>query len=223
MVNTQAKDCVKHNRHNVEPIYIFLSGSGGTGKSHLVRVIYSTISKTLLYHCKSPEKPKVLWLGPTGISAANIGGTAFHSGLGIKSGTKLLRLNDKSKGTLRNRLSEVRFFIIDKLSMISSDLWEDIDSRLGEIFMKIPEKAFAGISVITVGDLLQLPPVRGKLIFSEFCDKNSMKHLLDLQLRHLFKHAEITEVIRQNYLLTYLIQFDSVTLMMMLKSYSRQD
>ena len=89
--------------------------------------------------------------------------------------------------------------------MISSDLWEDIDSRLGEIFTKIPEKAFAGISVITVGDLLQLPPVRGKLIFSEFCDKNSMKHLLDLQLMHLFKHAEITEVIRQNYLFVDLL------------------
>ena len=32
----------------------------------------------------------------------------------------------------------------------------------------IPEKAFAGLSVITVADLLQLPPVRGKLYFSIF-------------------------------------------------------
>ena len=38
--------------------------------------------------------------------------------------------------------------------MVSSDLWTDIDSRLGEIFMMIPEKAFAGLSVMTVGDLL---------------------------------------------------------------------
>ena len=51
---------------------------------------------------------------------------------------------------------------------------------------------------MTVGDLLQLPPVRGKLIFSRFYDKNSMKHLLHLQLWHLFKYAELTEDLRQN-------------------------
>ena len=32
--------------------------------------------------------------------------------------------------------------------------------------MMIPEIAFAGLSVMTVADLLQLPPVREKLIFS---------------------------------------------------------
>ena len=46
-------------------------------------------------------------LGTTGISAINIGGTTIHSGLGIKPGTKVLGLNDKSKATFRNRLSEV--------------------------------------------------------------------------------------------------------------------
>ena len=50
--------------------------------------------------------------------------------------------------------------------MASSDLWTDIDSSLGEIFMTIPEIAFAGLSVMTVADFLQLPPVREKLIFS---------------------------------------------------------
>ena len=53
--------------------------------------------------------------------------------------------------------------------MVSSDLWTDIDSRLGEIFAMIPKKAFAGLSVMTVADLLQLPP-----------------QLLGLQLWHLF-------------------------------------
>ena len=48
--------------------------------------------------------------------------------------------------------------------MVSSDLWTDIGSRLGEIIMMIPEKAFAGLSILSVADLLQLPPMRGKLI-----------------------------------------------------------
>ena len=59
VVHTWYKDYVKYNMHNVEPICIFLSGSGGTGKYHLVKVIYNTISKTLLYHCKDPEKLRV--------------------------------------------------------------------------------------------------------------------------------------------------------------------
>ena len=46
----------------------------------------------------------------------------------------------------------------------------------------IPEKAFAGLLVMTVADLLQLPLVRGKRIFSQFSEKDSMKHLLGLQL-----------------------------------------
>ena len=170
VVHNRAKDYAKCNGHNVEPVYIFLSGSGSTGKSHLVKVIYNAILKTLLYHCKDPEKPRVLLLGPTGISAVNIGGTTIHSGLGIKPGIKLLGLNDKPKAALRNKLSEVKFLIIDELSMVSSNLWIDINSRLEEIFVIIPEKAFAGLSVMTVGDLLQLPLVLGKFIFSPiFC------------------------------------------------------
>ena len=101
-------------------MHIFLSRSGGSSKSHLVKVIYNAISKTLLYHSKDPEKPRVLMLGPTGISAVNISRTTIHSGLGIKPGAKLLGLNDKSKAALRNRLSVLKFLIIDELSMVSA-------------------------------------------------------------------------------------------------------
>ena len=62
----------------------------------------------------------------------------------------------------------------------------------------IPKKAFSGLSVMTVADLLQLSPVRGKLIFSQFSDKDSMKPLSGLQLWYLFRYAELTEVVRQN-------------------------
>ena len=72
VVHTWARDYVKYNGHNVEPVHIFLSGSKTTGKSHLVKVIYNAISKTLLYHSKDPEKPRGLMLGPTGISVVNV-------------------------------------------------------------------------------------------------------------------------------------------------------
>ena len=71
------------------------------------------ISKTLLYHCKDPEKSRVLLVGSTEISSVNIGGTNIYSGLGIKLGTKLLGLNEKSKAVLRNRLLEAKLLIRD--------------------------------------------------------------------------------------------------------------
>ena len=52
--------------------------------------------------------------------------------------------------------------------------------------MMIPEITFARLSVMPVADLLQL-----------LFDKDSMKHLLGLQLQNLFKYAQLTEVVRQ--------------------------
>ena len=131
-------------------IYAFLSGSGGTGKSHLVKTIYQTISEESLYHSKEPDKPRVLLLGPIDISAINIGGTTIHSGLGI---------SDNMKACLRNKLSEVKMVIINEFSMVSSDLFFQINAQLLEIFICSTETEFAGLIVILVDDLLQLPPV----------------------------------------------------------------
>ena len=66
-----------------------------------------------------------------------------------------------------------------------------------ETFIIIPQIAFVGLPVMIVADFFELALVRGKLIFSQFIDKDSMKNLLGLQLRHLFKYAELTEVVRQ--------------------------
>ena len=83
-----------------------------------MRVIDNGTSKTLLYHCKDPVKARALLLGPTGISAVNAGRTTIHSDFGIKPGTKILGLNDKSKAALRNRLPENKFLNTNELSMV---------------------------------------------------------------------------------------------------------
>ena len=113
VVHTWAKDYEKYDEYYVEPTHILLSGSGGTSKSHMEKVIYNAKSKTLLCHCKHPDKGRVLLLVSKGISAVNIRGTTIHSSLGIKAETKLLVLNGKSKATLINRLSERKLLIID--------------------------------------------------------------------------------------------------------------
>ena len=60
VIHKWAKEYVKYNRHNIEPVHMpnRLSSTGSTGKSHVVKtiydieIVYKTISKTLLYHCK---------------------------------------------------------------------------------------------------------------------------------------------------------------------------
>ena len=40
-----------------ETINLFISASGGVGKTHLVKTIYQSITKLLQYHGGPPEKP----------------------------------------------------------------------------------------------------------------------------------------------------------------------
>ena len=39
MVDTRVKDYVKYDGHDIESVHVFLSESGGTGKSYLMKVI----------------------------------------------------------------------------------------------------------------------------------------------------------------------------------------
>ena len=181
----------------ITPVHIFLSGSGSTGKSHLVKTIYQVVSKELLYHFKEPDKPRVLLLGPTGISAVNICVTTIHCGHGIKPGVKLLGLSDKIKASLRNKLSEVKMVIADKFSMVSNDLFLKINARLLEIFICSTAVEFAGLTVVLVADLLQLPPVMGKPVYVTVDGCVSLERHLGLHLWRMFQFAELTEVMRQ--------------------------
>ena len=81
MVHTWDKDYVKYDGHDVEPVHIILIRSKAMDKFHLVKIIYNAISKTLLYHCKDPEKRAFL-PGPTGVSEKSMSGTSINLGLG---------------------------------------------------------------------------------------------------------------------------------------------
>ena len=58
----RAINYVKYNRHKVVPVHTFLSGSGGTDKSHLVKIIYNAMSNALPYYCKFSGNLKFFYL-----------------------------------------------------------------------------------------------------------------------------------------------------------------
>ena len=119
------------------------------------------------------NKPKVLLLAPTGDAAVNIDGTTIPTSLRIpvgKYGKNLPRLNDINRSALRNKLCELKALIIDEIFMVSNLQLLYIHLRLVEIFGCSDNVPFAGITIITVGDFYQLPPVQQRSVYAEYRD-----------------------------------------------------
>ena len=100
-------------------------------------------------------------------------------------------LSDKAKASLKNKLSKVKLLMIDEILIVS-------DTKLSEIFSTSIKLPIAGLSVVVISDYLQPSTVRGRFIFSKFTSGSKKNKLLSLQLWHLFKFAELEEVVRQS-------------------------
>ena len=62
---------------NVKPFYMFITSGAEIGKSHLIKSIYMSLSKVLIYKGGELEKPRMLLLAPTGVAEININGKTF--------------------------------------------------------------------------------------------------------------------------------------------------
>ena len=71
------------NGQDVEPYRVFLSGPGGVGESHVIRLVLvsDTIRILKLSGVFEPDDVIVLLTAPTDVAAFNIGGMALHSAL----------------------------------------------------------------------------------------------------------------------------------------------
>ena len=66
----------------IEPYHVFLSGPGGVGKSHVIKLIHSDTLKLLkLSGTFEPDDVIVMLTAPTGVAAFNINGMTLHSAL----------------------------------------------------------------------------------------------------------------------------------------------
>ena len=79
----------------LNPFHLFITGGGGVGKPHLIKTIYMSLNKVMMYKGGDPEKPRILLLAPTGVAAVYINGTTIHAGLQINIGGKMFPLNDQ--------------------------------------------------------------------------------------------------------------------------------
>jgi ATP-dependent DNA helicase PIF1 len=134
--------------------YFFITGSAGTGKSFITNLIINELNS---------KNQDYLLMAPTGVAAQNIGGHTIHSLLRIHSQGSSYQTLAFSNIELYQKLKNISTIIIDEISMVSSTLF----TYISELFAYIHHNAypFGGINVIVLGDLAQLPPVRGTQVF----------------------------------------------------------
>ena len=111
------------NGQNVKPYKVFLSGPGGVGKSHVIRLVQSdTIRILKLSGVFEPDDVIVLLTAPTGVAAFNIGGMTLHSAFLLGRGKRIgfQPLSDDRLTTLRCKLSKLMLLIIDEIMQYGS-------------------------------------------------------------------------------------------------------
>ena len=137
---------------------IFLSGPGGTGKSHVVHLIQRGMSYFFKHTLKpDDDQPIVLITAPTGSAAFQIGGSTIHSAF-------LLHDNYKSKPSWEKRskmqikLEHMMLSITDEISMVGFKQSQSMNQIMCTL-KGTTDGNWGDICVHAVGDLYQLPPV----------------------------------------------------------------
>ena len=185
---------------SIKPCRVFLSGPGGVGKSHLIRLIHSdTLKLPRLSNTIEPDDVIVLLTAPTSVAAFNINGMTLHSAfsLGRSKHNAFQPLSHDRLNTLRTKLSHLVLVIIDEVSMVGSNMLLEIHKRLQQIKGVSPDVTFGGVSILAVGDLFQLPPVAQSQLFSRVSDSYAQLYRSGSLWVDEFKMIELTQVMRQ--------------------------
>jgi GTPase SAR1 family protein len=185
---------------------IFLTGKAGTGKTTLLKKIIETTYK------------RTIVAAPTGIAAINAGGITLHSLFGLPFGAfvpdrnfvnsgfgatainspqtlfRQVRLSDAKRQVLRS----LELLIIDEVSMLRSDILDEIDAILRNVRKK-PRHPFGGVQMLFIGDLLQLPPVVKNEEWSVLKNYYASPFFFDAQIirQYPIAYFELEKVYRQ--------------------------
>ena len=162
---------------------IFLTGAGGTGKSHTIRAILSW---------GSAAGRKIATTAMTGCAALLLTkAKTVHSwagvGLGKGSPTELVAAVKRSKHASR-RWINTQILIIDEISMMLPLFLETLDQVARQI-RKQPDVRFGGLQIVFAGDFCQLPPI-GSTISTFAFESPLWSTLID-------ETHNLTEIVRQ--------------------------
>jgi ATP-dependent DNA helicase PIF1 len=135
---------------------VFISGPGGSGKSHLIRFMFESVKSNKIQITSTTGCSSVLLANTIGIGRVK----TIHSWSGVR-----LCKGDPEQiiaNALKNKLAvdawrKINILVIDEVSMLSKKIFHILES-LGRLTRKSP-LPFGGIQLVLLGDMYQLPPI----------------------------------------------------------------
>ena len=132
---------------NPPPLRMIVSGRAGTGKSYLIHCLRLLLQLHLMV------------AAPTGVAAFNIDGHTLHSLLSLPIRGEFKDLEGERLTKLQQSFSEIKYVIIDEMSMVGRKIFGQVDRRLRQAYPQHSNEVFGGCSCLLFGDFGQLPPV----------------------------------------------------------------
>jgi len=196
------EDIIERGRNTSEHIFklltsgehILLHGSGGTGKSHITRDIFK---KLCSYNIKCALT------ATTGIASLNmcqdgVRCSTIHSWSGIQTGEKPAPYYASHilSTTTRYKWENIQVLIIDEISMMGKDLFAKLD-YIGRVVRKNPNVPFGDITLLLIGDFLQLPPVNDEWVFKGKTFQSLNIHFIELKGSARYSSIEWEETLER--------------------------
>ena len=104
------------------PLKMIVSGTSGTGKSYLIWCLQELLGDQLRV------------MAPTRAAAYNVHGHTLHSLLSIPARGDFRDLEGQRLHTFQETLANVRYIILDEMSMVGRKLFGQVDRRLRQVF-----------------------------------------------------------------------------------------
>ena len=205
---TQVSDHLPHPyRHEKElchctdfrPLHMFISGVGGTGKSFLIQTIKEQVAA--IWATNALDLLTCAVAAPTGLAAFNVGGITIHRlfQLPIEHEGQTAgywSLPKTSQKIMWTTFQHAKLFLIDEVSMLSSLNLAYLHLRLEELFGT--DNWFGSITILFVGDLLQLPPVNGAPVFEALTNKVVLTRLGCMMSVNIWKETVVYDELTIN-------------------------
>jgi ATP-dependent DNA helicase PIF1 len=154
---------------------VFLTGPAGTGKSLVIRHIIEYLKQTY-------KEEEWVAVGPTGPTAIAIGGQTLHSFAGCGVPVLVKDFDMAWKKDKKEQWRRLRTMVLDEVSMISGEFFDNLSSVVCAIRGEKNGKAFGGIQLIICGDFLQLPPIPKR--------KNDIQEMIKAGKKHEDIHCD---------------------------------
>ena len=133
-----------------------LHGGAGTGKSHVLTVLYQGLYHLLCEKAgQNQEDYRILVIAPTDKAAFNVKGSTIHSALHVpvnQASDEYKKLSHDALSTYQMKYRHLKWILCDQFSMVSNIILKYMYLHLQDI--KCSNKLFGGTNIIAIGGLV---------------------------------------------------------------------